>query len=105
MSRILDLVGSIHRSEEGHALPAVASTIGGVGAILLGIGAATIREHSQSSAVSLRPSAFSAARCRWSAPTQCAASTGRSEFFLSDGMHARLESALVFASTIASTVN
>jgi hypothetical protein len=62
MSRILDLVGSIHRSEEGHALPAVASTIGGVGAILLGIGAATIREHSQSSAVSLRPSAFSAAR-------------------------------------------
>jgi hypothetical protein len=25
--------------------------------------------------------------------------------FLSDGMHARLESALVFASTIASTVN
>lgn len=40
MSRILEVVGSIHRSEEGHALPAVASTIGGIGAILLGIGAA-----------------------------------------------------------------
>jgi hypothetical protein len=79
MSRILDVVGSIHRSEEGHALPAVASTIGGVGAILLGIGAANDTGALAVVGGFLAAVGILGGPRRWSAPTQCAASTGRSE--------------------------
>lgn len=40
MMRPGELVRAAHEHEEGHAMPAVASLIGAVGAILLGIGAA-----------------------------------------------------------------
>ncbi|MGE3074592.1 MAG: hypothetical protein AB7N24_00570 [Dehalococcoidia bacterium] len=40
MQRLKGLAETIHRSEEGHAVPALASLLGAVGAILLGIGAA-----------------------------------------------------------------
>lgn len=40
MSRVADLVRTIHASEEGHALPAVAALVGAAGAVVLGIGAA-----------------------------------------------------------------
>jgi hypothetical protein len=40
MTRIRTLLLTAHSGEEGHALPAVGSLVGGIGAILLGIGAA-----------------------------------------------------------------
>ena len=40
MSRISAGLRAVHQNEEGHALPGVASLVGAVGAILLGIGAA-----------------------------------------------------------------
>ncbi len=40
MNRIREIATTIHQGEEGHAMPAVASLLGAVGAILLGIGAA-----------------------------------------------------------------
>ncbi|MGE0601560.1 MAG: hypothetical protein AB7J35_19105 [Dehalococcoidia bacterium] len=40
MQQFRDFTGTIHRSEEGHAVPALASLLGAIGAILLGIGAA-----------------------------------------------------------------
>jgi len=40
MDRIWTLVSMAHSNEEGHALPAIASLVGAIGAILLGIGAA-----------------------------------------------------------------
>lgn len=40
MTRLGKFIGFVHRNEEGHAMPAVASFVGAVGAILLGIGAA-----------------------------------------------------------------
>lgn len=40
MKRLGALARSAHSNEQGHAVPAVASLIGAIGAILLGIGAA-----------------------------------------------------------------